>query len=136
MTDFEENLARRRLAAPPESLRARVLTAVAARRRRERSEAVLRWAIAALVATLAWAHVQEGRTAERMARAAAAASGVAPEVERGEMGLIARALLHPRMPMPLPQGYPSTRRHVKLLSVELDTADIVDIVDIVDTVDE
>ncbi|HUW61790.1 MAG TPA: hypothetical protein VMZ06_12385 [Candidatus Bathyarchaeia archaeon] len=119
MTDFEANLARRRLAAPPESLRGRVVTAVAAQRRRERSEAVLRWAIAALVATLAWAHVQEARTAERMARVAAAASGVTARDEGAEMGLVARALLHPRMPMPLPQGYPSTRRHVKLLSVEL-----------------
>jgi len=135
MTDFEENLARRRLAAPPELLRARVLTAVAARRRRERSEVVLRWAIAALVATLAWAHVQEARTAERMARVAAAASGVSARDEAAEASLIARALLYPKMPMPLPQGNPSTRRHVKLLSVELDTADIVDI-DIVDTVDE
>ncbi|MCX5770471.1 MAG: hypothetical protein NTZ09_09405, partial [Candidatus Hydrogenedentes bacterium] len=119
MTDFEANLAQRRLAAPPASLRGRVLAAVAARRRRERSEAVLRWAIAALVATLAWAHVQEGRTAERMARAAATASGVTARDEGKEAGLIAHALLYPKMPMPLPQGYPSTRRHVKLLSVEL-----------------
>lgn len=119
MTDFEANLAQRRVAAPPESLRGRVLTAVAAGRRRETSEAVLRWAIAVLVATFAWAHVQEARTAERMARLAATSGGTVRH-ESKEAGLIARALLTPRMPMPLPHGYPSTRRHLKLLSVEIE----------------
>lgn len=119
--DAERMLAGLELAKPREALRGRVISGVAAERFRARSGRVLRWAVAALVATLAWARVQEDRTAERMARAAAGASGIELRVEEKELGVLARALLAPRMPMPLPQGYPSTRRQVRLLSVDLDT---------------
>ncbi len=119
MTDIDTILAQHRLATPPGPLRQRVIAAVAERRRRNKQETVLRWAITALVAVFAWAHVQETATAERMARATAAASGITLQQEPNAHGLVARALLYPRIPMPLPMGCASTRRHVTLLSVEV-----------------
>ncbi len=105
------------LAAPLDELRHRVLCSRGKEPRPPVSESLLRCALVALVLTMTWASWQERQTAERMARLARAS--LARYVDAGEMveipneelsgGRLMTALLCPRLKMPIPPGYPSTR---------------------------
>ena len=117
--DVEKNLAAYRLAAPRAELRAQVLENTFARKQTGRMERLLPWAVAVLTVTLVWAHFQEDRTAQRMARAAAAsANPFAGQAESQESPAMAALLFHPRMSLPLPEGCTSTRVRISILSLD------------------
>ncbi len=122
--DIEKTLSAYSLASAPSGLRERVLSAASKPAKPLASEIALRWAIAALVLTCVWASWQERRTAELMAQTAAKSRGVqsyakkAPQTEPD--GLLARIhqnMLNPRMRMPLPEGYASTRLTLKVSTI-------------------
>lgn len=105
------------LATPSDELRHRVLCSRGKEARPSVSETLLRCALVVLVATMVWASWQERQTAERMARLARVS--LAGHVDGSEMdelsnaelygGRLMTALLCPRLKMPIPPGYPSTR---------------------------
>ena len=116
----EEILGRYSLRNPAPELREKVL-AIAEQNVRPlpRSEHVLRWALATLAVVVVWSSWMENETGERMARLAAASKkqpvrqiasheDKVPEIEFSNP-ILAR-LLEPRVQLPLPAGYASTRR--------------------------
>lgn len=112
------------LSPPPAGLRERVMHAAGRGPRLPMSEVALRWAIAAMVLTFIWAAWQERQTAEQMARLAQRSPhrGVeeaepAPPHEDMHTG-IATAWLRPRIKMPLPPGYTSTRLDLRYSSLQ------------------
>lgn len=116
----EEVLRRYSLMNPSTELRENVL-AIAEQNVRPlpRSEHVLRWALATLALVIVWSSWMENETGERMARLAAASKkqSVRLVASHEEMTLeiefsnpILARLLEPRVQLPLPAGYASTRR--------------------------
>ncbi len=105
LADLEAALGACTVAPPPAGLRERVLERAAKPAPLPRSEIALRWAIAALVVTMAWADWQERQTAERMAAVARVETRpIEPKPHTWKT-----ALLNPRVTLPLPEGYASVR---------------------------
>ena len=111
------------LTGPPPGLRDRVLSAAEGSSRLPRFEMALRWALAALVVTVAWAHWMERRTGERMARLASSvtqeASSPALKTEKEPVGGFLVSLFRPRARLPLVPGCTSTRLPIVASSLSL-----------------
>ena len=113
---LEKHLSAYRIDCPDPSLGARILARALEPVRTPRSERLLRWAWAALLITLVWAQWQERQTGERMAQTAQAVAP-AKTLQENEAATSDSRWLHPRIPLPLPEGYPSTCLHIQLGSL-------------------
>ena len=113
---LEKRLSAYRMDGPDPSLRARILVRAAEPVRTPRSERLLRWAWAALLITLIWAHWQDRQTGERMAKTARTVVATETPHENDAAESDSR-WLHPRISLPLPEGYPSTRLRIRIGSL-------------------
>ena len=124
--ELEQRLATLCPTEPSPALRTRILRDTEREARAcRRTTLAFRVAVCALLVTLGWAHWKEADTAERMARIAGMGTEQSvPKLAPGsDTSFLVRIVLNPRIRMPLPVGYADTHLHIRLLSIDPNTAD-------------